>query len=1097
MNENVERIRKSVNWGGRVKRLNVLVVMALMLSLLMPLAAPFAQQAARIQPLLLQLAAQQPDQLVSVIVQKTVKDDRVEQAVGALDGTVTKDLHIINAFAAEMTAKDVLQLAKVNGVRWVSLDAPTIASTTLPDFVVNSTGDGADANTVDGICQTATPGQCTLRAAIQQANARAGANTIGFSISGTVTHTIAPTSALPNITEPVAIDATTDDSFLANGSRPAIILAGTNAGIWVTGLVLGSGADGSVMRGLVIRDWGGDGIEIQPGSDNNVIAGNYIGKLTPTGTDSGPFTGNGYQGIWIQGSGNRIGGTNPADVNVISGNEEYGILIEGASATGNVVLGNYIGTDATGTLDIGNTYAGVVIGDAANNTIGGRDPGARNLISGNDEAGVELWGATSTGNQIVGNWIGLNSAGVVSLGNRWAGVWLNAGAAGNVIGGTASGAGNVIAGQTAGDGVELRNDAGLNNAVLGNSIYSNHESGIDLVDDGVSLNNGARSPSLPNYGMDYPVITSASLSGCWLTVAGYVGSAPNQSAFANARVEFFKSAADTNGYSEGQTFLGYLTSDAGGNFSGHLSGSGFNTGDRLTATATDSGNNTSEFGPNFQVTAANGNCGTNPVFTTWATVTGTVTAMGFTSGAAIFDSALGPNATYGYGGNVKGAFGGFVAEVTPGNSIAKVEVVLRGYVAAKLGNDPKITAYAGGVAGSPVVLDRRVFDSYVGAAAVGTVYLDITGSRTWRWSDFENDVQLLIDQSQVDATQMVYYDAIGLQVASTPGSDLASDSGGDTSAVTAVNTSTLLNVYNQVIRSSELWNTASKLQGKGVTVAVVDSGVLKTKDLSKRVRANANFNTKYHGAADRYGHGTFVAGVVAGSGSQSGNKYMGVAPRADVLNVRVSDDQGMSTESDVVSALQWVLDNKGKYNIRVVNLSLNSSVAQSYHTSPLGAACEILWFNGIVVVVAAGNNGTATLFPPANDPFVVTVGATDDKGTLSTTDDVVTTFSAYGTTESGFAKPDLVAPGTKIIGLLPDNDRLSMSATRSANRIDKNYFKMSGTSVSAPMVSGAVALLLQDEPNLTPDQVKYRLKATANKTWPGYSATTAGAGYLD
>jgi serine protease AprX len=192
-----------------------------------------------------------------------------------------------------------------------------------------------------------------------------------------------------------------------------------------------------------------------------------------------------------------------------------------------------------------------------------------------------------------------------------------------------------------------------------------------------------------------------------------------------------------------------------------------------------------------------------------------------------------------------------------------------------------------------------------------------------------------------------------------------------------------------------------------------------------------------------------------------------------------------------------VLDNKAKYNIRVVNLSLNSSVAQSYHTSPLDAACEILWFNGIVVVVSAGNNGTATLFPPANDPFVITVGATDDKGTLAASDDGVATFSAYGLTESGFAKPDLVAPGRNIIGLLPENDKLTMSAARVANRIDKTYFKMSGTSVSAPMVAGAVTLLLQDEPNLTPDQVKYRLLATANKNWPGYNAAKAGAGYLD
>jgi serine protease AprX len=471
--------------------------------------------------------------------------------------------------------------------------------------------------------------------------------------------------------------------------------------------------------------------------------------------------------------------------------------------------------------------------------------------------------------------------------------------------------------------------------------------------------------------------------------------------------------------------------------------------------------------------------------------------MGFTNNAVMFDSGLGPNGTFGYGSNVKGAFGDFTAEVTPEHTITMVEVVLHGYVSAKLGADPKITPYVGGQAGATFVLDRHVFDSRVGAANVGTIYLDITTSRAWSWADFDNNLQLMIDQSKLSSKQKVYHDAIGLRVTSAPGAGASGDSGGDASAVATVNTSTLLNVYNQVIRSSELWNTGNKLQGKGVTVAVIDSGVVKTKDLNKRLRASANFNPGYHDSADRYGHGTFVAGIVAGSGSHSGQKYIGVAPRAELANVRVSDDQGMSTESAVISALQWVLDNKARYNIRVVNLSLNSAVAQSYQTSPLCAAVEILWFNGIVVVAAAGNNGTTTLYPPANDPFVITVGATDDKGTLSTADDGVTNFSAYGVTESGFAKPELVAPGRRIIGLLPDNEKLNMSATRIANRVDKNYFKMSGTSVSAPMVSGAVAILLQDEPNLTPDQVKYRLMATANKIWPGYNPVTAGAGYLD
>jgi serine protease AprX len=208
----------------------------------------------------------------------------------------------------------------------------------------------------------------------------------------------------------------------------------------------------------------------------------------------------------------------------------------------------------------------------------------------------------------------------------------------------------------------------------------------------------------------------------------------------------------------------------------------------------------------------------------------------------------------------------------------------------------------------------------------------------------------------------------------------------------------------------------------------------------------------------------------------------------------------MSTESDVIAGLQWIYENKGRYNIKVVNISLNSSLAQSYHTSPMCAAAEILWFSGMVVVTSAGNNGTANLFPPANDPFVITVGAVDDRGTTSIVDDTIATFSAYGTVD-GVQKPDLVAPGRNIIALLPSHNRTTISQLHPANRVNNNYFRMSGTSMAAPMVSGAVALLLKDEPNLNPDQVKYRLKSTArtltNGGWLAYNATKAGAGYLD
>ncbi len=204
----------------------------------------------------------------------------------------------------------------------------------------------------------------------------------------------------------------------------------------------------------------------------------------------------------------------------------------------------------------------------------------------------------------------------------------------------------------------------------------------------------------------------------------------------------------------------------------------------------------------------------------------------------------------------------------------------------------------------------------------------------------------------------------------------------------------------------------------------------------------------------------------------------------------------MAMESDVVNGLQWILENRATYNIRVVNLSLNTSIAQSYNTSPMDAACEILWFNGIVVVVSAGNNGSANLFPPANDPFVITVGATEDKGTASIADDSIATFSAYGFTENLINKPELVAPGKNIVSLSSGRASI-LGKSYPDNKVGTSYFRMSGTSMSAPMVSGAVALLLQDEPNLTPDQVKYRLMATANKSWAGYNVTKAGAGYLD
>jgi serine protease AprX len=315
-----------------------------------------------------------------------------------------------------------------------------------------------------------------------------------------------------------------------------------------------------------------------------------------------------------------------------------------------------------------------------------------------------------------------------------------------------------------------------------------------------------------------------------------------------------------------------------------------------------------------------------------------------------------------------------------------------------------------------------------------------------------------------------------------------------------VDTANLKNVYDSAIGADRVWNEGPKyLQGQGVGVAVVDSGVNPADDYytisgQSRLVTSVKFNNGYNQSIfDGYGHGQHVAGIIGGNGRHLGGAYIGVAPMVNLINVKVSDDNGAANASNVVAGLQWVNDNHDRYNIKVVNLSLNSSVPESYQTNPLDAAVEILWFNKITVVVSSGNTGQNALFPPANDPFVITVGATDDRGTLSTGDDVLASYSGYGKTNDGIQKPDLVAPGTNIVSLrVPTGSQLD--SLHPDHIVDGYYFRMSGTSMSAPMVAGAAALLLQSEPNLTPDQVKYRLMATAR---PFDTHARAGAGYLN
>jgi serine protease AprX len=241
------------------------------------------------------------------------------------------------------------------------------------------------------------------------------------------------------------------------------------------------------------------------------------------------------------------------------------------------------------------------------------------------------------------------------------------------------------------------------------------------------------------------------------------------------------------------------------------------------------------------------------------------------------------------------------------------------------------------------------------------------------------------------------------------------------------------------------------------------------------------------GSTDDYGHGTWVSGIAAGRGwawatPGTEGQYVGVAPDANLVELKVTDINGQARTSDVINALQWVTDNQATYNIRVVNLSLVSSVAESYTTSALDAAVELAWLKGIVVVVSAGNAGPNTsLYAPANDPYVITVGATDDMGTATTTDDRLALWSSYGTTQDGFVKPEMVAPGRHIVGPLAGGNvtLASQFPNNILSGIHNLYIQLSGTSAAAPVVTGSVADLLQARPGLRPDEVKGLLRQTA------------------
>ncbi|HSK35167.1 MAG TPA: S8 family peptidase, partial [Actinomycetota bacterium] len=303
----------------------------------------------------------------------------------------------------------------------------------------------------------------------------------------------------------------------------------------------------------------------------------------------------------------------------------------------------------------------------------------------------------------------------------------------------------------------------------------------------------------------------------------------------------------------------------------------------------------------------------------------------------------------------------------------------------------------------------------------------------------------------------------------------------------AASTSTIKSVYPKVVRADAAWKRG--VTGRGVTVAVLDTGVASglpdlagrlvqvRNDLTGRTEPCKNLSGELD-CNDRYGHGTFIAGLVAGNGASSGGKWKGVAPEASILSVKAAGADGSADVSNILAAIQWVVSFKDRYNIRVLNLSLGTDSRQDWKTDPLNYAVERAWAAGMTVVVAASNEGPApgTIAKPADDPWVVTVGATDDRGTAGVSDDRLPDFSGRGPTAHGLAKPDVAAPGAHVISLRAPGSTID---TRFPNYVDGSYRQGSGTSMATGVVSGAVALMLQANPGFTPDRVKYALAATA------------------
>ncbi|NQW16696.1 MAG: CSLREA domain-containing protein [Chloroflexi bacterium] len=543
---------------------------------------------------------------------------------------------------------------------WLGAGPPRSLSAAGP-FVVNVTDDISD-----GVCDAA---HCSLRDAIEAVNSSGELSRVEFNVpiddpgysATTETFLIRPTAPLPAITAPVTIDGYTQPGSVMNtgllaigpSTQLKIELNGTGVGTTTPGLVLTAGS--SIVSGLVLTGFPEEAIRIDGGS-GSIISGNFIG-INPAGDKAAP---NAIGVRIVESTGNTIGGSAAAATNLISGNSDSGIVIFGGGSHANRVIGNQIGTERFGLGKIGNGINGIAIFEAPNNQIGA--PSARNVISGN-RTGIQIVGTGSIGNIVQSNLIGVTGTGLSALGNFWAGVMI-IGAPSNIIGGTGVDEGNVISGNqaegismfnpesignkiegnliglssdgsgaignflqgvaiwanasqnavgglSAGQGNTIANngaggiriESGDRNSILGNLIYDNANIGIDLNFDGVTLNDAIDADGGANLTQNFPILVGASRKGSGMAVRGTLNTAPSET----FTVQYYSaSTCDIALHGEGEVLLDTVsvnTDVRGAATLDQTIPASLTVGTSISAIATDSQGNSSEFGRCVQVIA--------------------------------------------------------------------------------------------------------------------------------------------------------------------------------------------------------------------------------------------------------------------------------------------------------------------------------------------------------------------------------------------------------------------------------------------------------------------------------------------------------------